>query len=148
MKHTRHTFMKTGSGTKIRLTKKRKTIIIAMARVGRTFYADELHDILRQDDLKVAKSTMLRTLADLMSNGLLIRYRGRSRKWKYEKIYNTANGNRLVCVVCGEILEFGNEEIKFETEAICKKYNFKVETISSNIFGVCIYCRYFKPRQN
>lgn len=148
MIHSRHTVLHTGRGAGIRLTKKRKAIIIAMARIDRTFCIKDLQNVLNEDGWSIAKSTIARTLFVLVSNGLLIRYRGKKRAWVYEKSYDIENGNRLVCIVCGEILEFGNEEIKLRTQTICQKYKFKVESVSSNIFGICMYCRYFKPRQN
>lgn len=148
MIHSRQAVLQIGCGARINLTDKRKAIIVAMARVGRTFSIRELRDSIEEDDRKIARTTIVRTLSVLVSNGLLIRYRDSKRRWVYEKLYNTNNGNRLVCLVCGHILEFGNEELKLETEAICKEFNFKLQTISSNIFGVCLFCRYFKPRKN
>ncbi len=148
MIHSRHTFLYTGRDTHIRLTKKRKAIIIAMARMNRTFCIKELQVVLNEDGWSIAQPTIARTLLVLVSNGLLIRYRGKKRAWVYEKSYDTANGSRLVCIVCGEMLEFGNEEIRLETQTVCQRYKFRVESVASNIFGVCMFCRYFKPGQN
>ncbi len=140
--------LQTGNSTKIRLTRKRKAIIIALARLDRTFRVDDLQKLLEQEGWRITKRTVTRTLSLLVSNGLLFRFRGDTKAWIYEKIYNTTNGNRLVCIVCGHILEFGTEQLKFETETICKKFNFRVESISSNIIGVCLNCRYFHSRYN
>lgn len=148
MIHTRHTVLHTGRGTGIKLTEKRKAIIIAMARMDRTFCMKDLQNVLNEDGWSISQLTIARTLFVIVSNGLLIRYRGKNRAWVYEKSYDTANGSRLVCIVCGEMLEFGNEEIRLHTQTVCQKYKFRVESVASNIFGVCMYCRYFKPRQN
>ncbi len=138
-----------GRSGRIYLSMKRKLIIVTMTTLGNRFPAGELiRKMVSEHGLKANRTTVHKILSILVGNGLLIRYRGTGNEWVYEKMYNHSGNSRLICILCGEIFGFGNEELKIIADTVTEEMRFKVESVSTNIFGLCASCQRFGYRNN
>ena len=73
--------------------------------------------------------------------GLLRRHPRSHRGVFYELTFGREHHEHLVCVECGEILEFVQEDIERLQDEVCEQHHFKPLRHTLQIFGVCKACR-------
>jgi len=59
----------------------------------------------------------------------------------YEKSYNKKHHDHLVCINCGKIIEFYNEDVERLQDEICRKYQFVATEHRLGIKGYCKECQ-------
>lgn len=126
-------------GKRLKLTKPRMSVMESALTAKRHFEPEELVSTLR--DKAVSRATVYRTLALLLEGGLLrevIEDRGRRI---YEPMHGMPHHDHLVCVGCGEIIEFTNPRIEALQEAVCRHYGFEPVSHLHQIMGYCRRCR-------
>ncbi len=85
--------------------------------------------------------TIYRFIPLLLESGMVkeaVRCRGH---FTYEHIYGHQHHDHLVCVKCGRVYEFRNEEIERLQDEVCKKFNFQPLEHRLGIRGICAECR-------
>jgi len=123
----------------MKFTPERRAIVREIAALGRHFGIDELHQRLRRKH-SISLATLYRTIPLLLECGILARatrYRGMVT---YEPIYGRAHHHHMVCVECGRIIEFSDEEMEKLQEAICARYDFIPLEHRLGIRGYCSRC--------
>ncbi len=124
-----------------RITPERFTILDTIMESEGHFDADELYISLKQSGKKVSRATVYNTLELLLDSGLVLKFRYGENQSRYEKIHGRAHHHHLICLSCGEIIEFTNEKFqKLATEA-CEKNKFKPSTTSFQVYGTCERCQ-------
>jgi Fur family ferric uptake transcriptional regulator len=124
-----------------KLTNQRKKIIEAIFATHDHFTADDLHDMLKQRGESVSKATIYRSLSLLCDSGLVeSRDFGRGQLY-YEHVLGHQHHDHLICMGCGKVLEFRNEEIEEIQRRIAKARGFTIEKHSLRVFGYCKACR-------
>ena len=46
----------------------------------------------------------------------------------------------MICIDCGQITEFMNDEIETLQDKVCNDYNFKLIRHIHQLFGICSKC--------
>lgn len=128
-------------GRGLSMTRPRRTIAELALRAGEHFSAQELLRWARARDPYIGKVTVYRTLALLVKSGLLAeRDFVRDRK-HYEPILDRPHHEHMICIRCGRILEFIDEQIERLQERVARRHGFEIVHHIHKLFGYCSECR-------
>jgi len=125
----------------LKYTTERKEIIEAVIRLEKHFNAEEIHQQLRKNKSNVSLATVYRTIPLLIDSGLIMETLHCREKVVYEKIYNKKHHDHLICINCGKIIEFYNEDVEKLQDEICHKYHFLPTEHRLGIKGYCQKCQ-------
>ena len=129
------------SGGKQRATPERYAILDAILEIQGHFDADSLYYRLAASGVKVSKATVYNTLDILQDCGLVSKYRFAENTSRYEKAYGRPHHHHLICLQCGDIIEFINQKLEEIQETVCAEKNFSAQSSTLQIFGICSKCR-------
>ena len=124
----------------LKLTSQRRSILRQAVEAKGHFSAEELLKYAKQQDPTISKATVYRTLALLKESKILEEQDFGDGKKLYERAQGRKHHDHLVCVKCGKIIEFENEEIEKLQDAEAKKNQFQVVYHSHKLFGFCKDC--------
>lgn len=127
-----------------RLTPQREAILrILLEKSDEHMTAEDIYGVTREQNPEIGLATVYRTLELFEGLGVISRldFGQGGRKYEFagdrEKHYH----HHLLCLKCGEILEF-NEDLLEDLEArIGEQSGFKIVDHSLRFFGYCRKCR-------
>jgi Fur family transcriptional regulator, ferric uptake regulator len=125
----------------LKYTRERKEIIEAIVTLKKHFNAEEIHQQLRKHKSHVSLATVYRTIPLLVNSGLIMETLHCREKVVYEKIYNKKHHDHLICINCGKIIEFYNEDVEKLQDEICRRYHFLPTEHRLGIKGYCQECQ-------
>ena len=126
---------------KLRPTRERYVLLEEILRADGHFDADELYASLRSRGLKASRATVYSTLDLLVDCGLVSRYRFGENHSRYEKAFGRPRHDHLICLECGEIIEFVNEKLGTMITEVCDRNKFSHQNSTLQIFGTCAKCQ-------
>lgn len=106
--------------------------------------AEDVYRLLIAEDLDIGLATVYRVLTQFEQAGLLVRHHFESGKAIFE-LNQGHHHDHLVCVKCGLVEEFFDEEIERRQDEIAAKHGFRVESHSMYLYGLCKNCHEHKP---
>ncbi len=124
----------------LKFTPERRAILDHVFENHGHFEVEELLFEMRENNVRVSKATIYRTVALLVQCGLLREVIFGEKHTHYEHVYGHEHHEHLVCVGCGRIIEFSDERIEKFQEEVCAQNNFKAETHRFQIMGRCEDC--------
>lgn len=124
----------------LKLTSQRRTILRQAMQAKGHFTADDLLDFSKKEDDTISKATVYRTLELLIESRILQNQDFGDGKNSYERALGVKHHDHFVCIRCGKILEFENDEIEKLQDAEAAKKNFTVVYHSLKLFGFCKNC--------
>lgn len=101
--------------------------------------AEDIYKKLMSLGHEIGLATVYRVLTQFESVGIVIRHHFEGG----ESIFELDTGehhDHLVCVKCGQVLEFVDETIEERQQVIAKTNNFRITDHSLYIYGVCEAC--------
>ncbi len=128
-------------GEGYRVTPERFEVLEAVMATTGHFDADELFLSLKKGGSKVSRATVYNTLDILDECDLVFKTRLKDHGSRYEKAFGRAHHDHLVCVQCGKIVEFIDQNIERAQQSVAKKFKFKLVSHSHQIFGLCPDCK-------
>lgn len=152
MKNTQATeifrnFLKKGQN---RITPERFEVLEAALDYEGHFGADDLYIVMKNQNSRVSRATVYKTLELLVHCNLLGKRNFGDNLNRYESNFKKQVHDHLICMDCGRIVEFVDSHIKNLPESICSDLGFKIESYSFNIFARCKNiknCKYHKQAQ-
>ena len=102
--------------------------------------AEDVYKHLLQNDDEIGLATVYRVLTQFESAGLVIRHHFEGGHSVFELSSNDHH-DHLVCVKCGLVEEFHDEEIERRQENIAKERGFELTDHNLNLYGLCPKCR-------
>jgi Fur family ferric uptake transcriptional regulator len=84
----------------------------------------------------VGLATVYRVLTQFEQAGLLIRHHFESGKAVFE-LNTGGHHDHVVCIKCGRVAEFYDEEIEKRQESAAAKLGFTMQDHSLTIYGLC-----------
>jgi Fur family ferric uptake transcriptional regulator len=130
---------------------KRMDVIFYFLRKDKHWSVEELYEEMKKKGFKVSYSTIYRTLRRLVESGLANQIELGDGFLRFEPSHRGEHHDHLICISCGKIIEFYDEELEKLQENIGKKHNFTIKSHKLDIFGICDDCRkedYDKKRPN
>ena len=120
---------------------KRDHILDVFLRQKAHLSADDLFELVRNEDPGIGRATVYRTLQRLVEAGIARKVdfgEGRSR---YEPAHRHPRHFHLVCTNCHRSSEFLSSDVEVLMEEIAEARNFTPSQSVVQIFGVCEECR-------
>jgi len=124
----------------IRMTAERR-LILRRAVSFLHFTAEELVKDVRRVDASVARATVYRTLSLLQLIGVVEKHDFRYGPPNYELTFAKAHHDHLMCVNCGEIIEFQEPRVEQLQDEVVRRYDYQLLTHTHKLYGVCRACR-------
>lgn len=125
----------------LRITRERELLVDEIMNGDGHFDADALYAQIKQKGLKVSRATVYNTLDLLVECGLISKYRFGSSQSRYEKAFGRPRHDHLICLECGEIIEFVSDKLNKIQAEVCKENNFQLQNSTLQIFGNCSNCQ-------
>lgn len=98
--------------------------------------AEDVYKVMITAGDDVGLATVYRVLTQFEDAGLLVRHHFESGKAVFE-LNEGEHHDHIVCVKCGHVEEFYDEEIERRQEQAAKTRGFKIQEHSLMIYGVC-----------
>lgn len=125
----------------LRWTSQRALIVRTALSNHAHFTADELLDLCRKHDPKVSRATVYRTLAVLEEAGFVEGLETGDGMRRFEHVLNHEHHDHMVCLQCGAIAEFRDDELERRQEAAARRAGFRIERHSLRLYGRCRSCQ-------
>jgi len=127
-------------GRGFRMTAERRTILERIVHLRGHFDVEGLLASLGDSGAPVSRATVYRTVGHLVDAGLLRKYDLGDRHTLYEPAVGREHHEHMICVACGDILEFVEERIERLQDEVCARYRFRPLSHTLHIHGVCQGC--------
>ena len=131
----------------LRKTIQRQAIIEAAFGTEKHFTAEELVRDVRIIDPSVARGTIYRTLALLHGAGIVEKHDFRYGAPNYEVTFGKAHHDHLMCVQCGEIIEFQEPRVERIQQEVVKRFDYQLLSHTHKLYGLCRACRQLDPKR-
>ncbi|HEY8038674.1 MAG TPA: transcriptional repressor [Polyangiaceae bacterium] len=124
----------------LRTTGQRKLIVETFFRSDNHVSIEELLAEVRSKDPRVGYATVYRTLKLLAECGVANERRFGDGLTRYELADDTTHHDHLICLECGDIVEFEEPRIEELQDKVAKSYGFELRTHKHELYGVCAKC--------
>ncbi|MBI3323788.1 MAG: transcriptional repressor [Candidatus Omnitrophica bacterium] len=128
----------------VRLTAPR-ALVVRRAVSYLHFTAEELVKDVRHIDPSVARGTVYRTLALLHQAGVVEKHDFRYGPPNYEVTLGKAHHDHLMCVRCGEIIEFQEPRVEALQDQVVKRFGYQLLSHTHKLYGLCGACQHADP---
>lgn len=123
----------------LKSTRQRDVIVREFFKKHQHLTVEELWGRVRQQDSKIGYATVYRTLKLLTESGLAQKREFGDGQARFEHI-TEHHHDHLICLRCGIIIEFENDQIESLQEKVCRKHKFKLTHHKMELYGVCEKC--------
>ncbi len=125
----------------LKFTLERENICNEVMKLKDHFDADGLYARFKKKGMRVSRDTVYRTLPLLLESGVIQKSVGEGKKEFFERTTGKGHHDHMVCVRCGNIIEFACEEIEQLQDEVCAKHGFKLIFHDHRLFGACKNCQ-------
>ena len=130
----------------IRLTAQRQ-LVVRRAVDYLHFTAEELVKDVHQIDPTIARGTIYRVLALLHEAGIVEKHDFRYGPPNYEETFGKAHQDHLMCVQCGEIIEYQEPRVERIQQEVVARYGYKLLSHTHKLYGLCPTCQHVDPKR-
>ena len=110
----------------LRYTKQRQGIWDEIRSSSEHRDAEEIYLHLNNNNIKVSRATVYRTIDVLVKNNLVRKMELGDGRALYEHKLDEEHHDHIICVETGKIIEFYNEDLENLQEDIVKKHGYKL----------------------
>lgn len=125
---------------RLKQTGQRRAILHTFLETRGHVSAEELHGLVKKRDSKVGLATVYRTLKLLTQCGLASEVQFKDGMVRYEQQFNRRGHYHIVCVECGDSVEFFSPKIKAVESLIANKFHYSLTRHTFQIHGICPKC--------
>ena len=125
----------------LKFTPERRLILECISSFSGHFDVEKLYDKLHHRAGEISLATIYRTLPHLINSGLIREAMRCQNRPQYEKVIGFPHHDHLVCIKCGKVFEFKDEQIERLQNRVCKKFDFKPTEHRLGIRGYCRNCQ-------
>ena len=101
---------------------------------------EQFNSSLKERGLNVSRATVYRTLDILIKYNFIRKMDIEDGRIRYETKINHPHHDHMICIECGQITEFLNDEIERLQDKVCDNYSFKLIRHIHQLFGKCSEC--------
>ena len=102
--------------------------------------AEDVYRTLLEQGVEIGVATIYRVLTQFEQAGILLRHHFETGKAVYE-LNKGEHHDHLVCVKCGDVTEFHNEEIERLQDKIAQDNGYRIVDHALYMYGVCAQCQ-------
>ena len=114
-----------------------KILTLLESNRQRHLSAEDVYKIMLEKEENIGLATIYRVLTQFESADLVQRHHFESGHAVFE-LKDNAHHDHIVCIQCGNIVEFLDESIEERQKAVSKKLGFEINEHSLTIYGKCI----------
>ncbi len=120
---------------------KRDLIVNAFLRQDGHLSADDMVDLMRQEDQKISRATVYRTLQWMVAAGIARKVDFGDGRFRFEHAYRHPRHSHLICNSCNRSSEFLSSDIEVLLEEITAARGFETRQSVLQIYGTCDDCQ-------
>ncbi len=124
-----------------RITKERSVILQKTLSCSGHFDPESLYLKIKGTGLKASRASVYRTINLLCECGLIEKVRKTEQGTIYENTFGHKHHDHMLCMQCGNIIEFYSEGLERLQENLCKKQGFQGASHTLEIRGYCKKCQ-------
>ena len=124
---------------------KRDLIVSVFLRQDGHLSADDLFGLMRQEDQKISRATVYRTLQWMVDAGIARKVDFGDGRFRFEHSYGHPRHFHLVCESCNRSSEFLSSDIEVLLEEISGARGFQPRQSVLQIYGTCEDCQAGRP---
>ncbi len=98
--------------------------------------AEDLYKLMLEHDEEIGLATIYRVLNQFDDAGIVTRHHFEGGKSVFE-LANKKHHDHLVCMDCGQVIEFTDDVIETRQEAVAKAHNIELTNHSLYMYGNC-----------
>jgi Fur family ferric uptake transcriptional regulator len=132
----------------LKYTRQRDQLIRQIMNLNDHFSADLLYVKLRVKGINISRATIYRTLTLFEECGIIKKALKDKDISYYEVSEINEHHDHLICVECGEVIEFYSEEIEKIQKEIYNDFNYLPASHQLILKGICEKCRRKKNGKN
>lgn len=102
--------------------------------------AEDVYRILLDEGIEIGVATIYRVLTQFEQADILMRHHFETGKAVYE-LNKGGHHDHLVCVKCGMVTEFHNEQIETLQDKIAEENGYRIVDHALYMYGVCSACQ-------
>ena len=125
----------------LKFTAQRRWILKKVITKHDHFEADDLVTDFRREGRRLSRATVYRTLPLLVESGLIREVEFGEVRAHYEPTMGHKHHDHLICIKCGNVIEFRDDAIEKLQNDVCRKHGFQVQSHNLEIKGYCSKCR-------
>ena len=134
----------------VRLTRQRRLLLDLIDRSGLHLDAESLFQMAKEQDPKLNRVTVYRTLKMLKAGGLvdeldLAHFEG--EKHYYETRMKQEHAH-VICIRCGRVEEFFGEQLQAIRGQVEAQLGFEIAFARTEIGGYCSHCQALRARES
>ena len=124
---------------------KRDFIVNVFLRQTGHLGADEFVNIIRQEDARISRATIYRSLQWMVDAGIARKVDFGEGRFRFEHAYRHPRHFHLICKHCHQSFEFLSSDIETMIEDVAAARGFAPRQSVLQIYGVCEQCRQGQP---
>lgn len=126
----------------LKYTLQREHILKVLYKSTKHLTPELLYNEIKMEapELNIGIATIYRTLSLLEDAGLVTSISLDKQGKKYE-LADKEHHDHMICIKCGKIIEFMDQEIEERQKKIAHKHQFKMTDHSMQIYGLCSKCQ-------
>lgn len=105
------------------------------------FDVESLYIFMKNNNYRVSRATLYNTIELLLECNLVIKHQFGKNIAQFEKAYNSAEHDHLICTQCGKVIEFSDSRIKEIQEHVAEENDFEISYHGFYLYGLCSECR-------
>ncbi|MDR1809048.1 MAG: transcriptional repressor [Prevotella sp.] len=134
------------SGKKHRKTPERYAVLEHIYSTKGHFNMESLYKAMSEEGFRVSRATLYNTIELLLDCGLVVKHQFGANVSQYERVYGNENHDHLICLSCGSVKEYKNENL-FVPSQQKRIQRFKISYYSMYIYGTCSRCARARLKQ-
>jgi Fur family ferric uptake transcriptional regulator len=133
----------------VRLTRQRRILLELIDKSGLHLDAESLYQMAKEQDPKLNRVTVYRTLKMLKEGGLvdeldLAHFEG--EKHYYETRLKQEHAH-VICLRCGRVEEFFGEPLQVLREQVKSQFGFEIAFARTEVGGYCSHCQALRAQE-
>ncbi len=121
-------------------TPQREEVLTFLLKATQHMSPEDIFHAMRKTDPKIGRATVFRTLKLLEESGLASHILSADGRHMFEANSGKKHHDHMICVSCGQTLEFESPAIERLQNTLARRYGFEIFRHRHELFGKCRKC--------